>query len=221
VTPVKDPAGAARPAVPGPAAAPRPITRRLWSAYELEFGQLHPRIFFLGLLARLLPDGGCSRQRVQLLRWMGFSIGEGTRVQGLPAFTGGLGALGPFFEVGAGCVIEWGCVFEVGEKITLGDRVEIGPEVLIITTSHELGPREHRAGAQVRKPVHVGTGVSIGARAIVLPGVTIGDGAQILAGSVVTKDVAQGTRAGGAPAKALGPVEVPAGPSTPPGPGAG
>jgi acetyltransferase-like isoleucine patch superfamily enzyme len=108
--------------------------------------------------------------------------------------------------IGAGCTIGRDCVLEVGERITLGDGVSLGPEVLIITTTHELGPREHRAGAQVRKPVAVGDGVSIGARAVILPGVSIGEGADILAGAVVSKDVPPRTRAGGVPARMIGPV---------------
>jgi acetyltransferase-like isoleucine patch superfamily enzyme len=141
------------------------------------------------------------------MRWMGFSIGAGTRVEGLPSLTGGLGALGPNLAIGAGCAIEWGCVLELGDRITIGDGVALGPEVLLITTTHELGPRENRCGPALRRPVVIGSGVSIGARACVLPGVTVGEGAHILAGSVVTRDVGPRTRVGGVPAKLLGPVE--------------
>jgi maltose O-acetyltransferase len=182
----------------------RSLVERLRDAWELEFGQFRPRLFFLGLLARPLPRNGGNRLRVKLLRAMGCTIGEGTRVLDLPQFTGGTPDLGRNLIVGVGTTIDWGCSFELGEKLTIGDRVRLGPEVLILTTTHELGAREHRAGPLVRMPVNVGSDATIGARAVVLPGVTIGEGARILAGSVVNKNVPPHGRWGGIPAKPVG-----------------
>lgn len=200
------------PAAP-PAAVPeapprRGLAERFRTAAALEFGQFRWRIFLVGLLARLLPTSTCGGARATLLRWMGFSIGPGTAVLGLPSLTGGVRRLAPNLVVGAACTLEWGCVLELGEKITLGDRVALAPEVLIITTSHELGPKTQRAGPALSRPVSIGAGTTIGARAIILPGVTIGEGAQVLAGSVVNRDVAPRTRAGGVPAKPLGPADA-------------
>jgi acetyltransferase-like isoleucine patch superfamily enzyme len=141
------------------------------------------------------------------MRAMGFAVGPGTSVLGMPRLTGADAPLQDNLRIGAECTIGPGCLIEVGEKLTLGDRVRLGTEVLIITTTHELGPKEHRAGPLTRRPVTIGEGAIIGARAILLPGVNVGAGAQVLAGSVVNKDVAPGTRAGGIPAKPLGPVE--------------
>jgi maltose O-acetyltransferase len=191
--------------VPETTSPGRPLRKRVAALYRLELAQLRPRLLLLGLCARLLPRNTCNDLRVQLLRAMGFAIGKGTRVQGLPELTGE-SRLGPNLVLGEGCTIEWGCVFELGERLTIGDRVSFGPEVMVLTTSHELGPREHRAGPRFRKPVVVANGASVGARSIILPGVTIGEGAEVLAGSVVNKDVAPHTRVGGLPAKVLGPA---------------
>ena len=62
---------------------------------------------------------------------------------------------------------------------------------------------KHRCGPRVFAPIHIGDGVWIGARSIVLPGITIADGAVIGAGSVVTRDVPANTVVAGAPARLI------------------
>ncbi len=205
-----DSTGAPDASSPGatPAAAPRrTLWQRVRAVLALEFSQVRLQLLLLSVLCWPLPRGACGPLRARLFRLAGFKVGPRCSILGLPHINGGGGPLGPNLVLGAGCVLEWGCVLEVGEKLTLGDGVRLGPEVLILTTTHELGNKGHRAGPLVRKPVTLGSGASLGARAIVLPGVTIGEGAQILAGSVVNKDVPARTRWGGIPARLLGPVE--------------
>jgi maltose O-acetyltransferase len=72
--------------------------------------------------------------------------------------------------------------------ISIGDDCSIGMEVLLCTSTHELGPSSCRAGDLAGKPIVISNGCWIGARSIILPGVTIGSGSIIGAGSVVTKD---------------------------------
>ena len=67
----------------------------------------------------------------------------------------------------------------------------------------QLGPREHRAGLRIRHPVVIEDGAWIGARSVILPGVTIGAGAVVDAGSTVNKSVAPNTRVRGTPAKVV------------------
>jgi acetyltransferase-like isoleucine patch superfamily enzyme len=71
---------------------------------------------------------------------------------------------------------------------------------MILTSSHELGPTMQRAGPLFRRPVRIGQGAWVGARSVVLPGVSIGDGAVVAAGSMVTKDVPPNVLVGGVPA---------------------
>jgi acetyltransferase-like isoleucine patch superfamily enzyme len=59
---------------------------------------------------------------------------------------------------------------------------------MLLTTGHDLGPHEQRAGELTAAPIVVGDGAWIGARSVVLPGITVGPGAVVAAGSVVTTD---------------------------------
>ncbi|MEK3732675.1 MULTISPECIES: acyltransferase [Paenibacillus] len=82
------------------------------------------------------------------------------------------------------------------EKITVGDNSIIGYNTTIL--AHEYLIKEYRLG-----DVIIGENVMIGANSTILPGVTIGDGAVVAAGSVVHKDVAAGTFVGGNPLRVL------------------
>ena len=83
--------------------------------------------------------------------------------------------------------------------IWLGDRVQIGPHVTIVTDNHDF---ENRNVLRC-KPVHIESGVWIGANVTILPGVTIGENAIVAAGAVVTKDVPANSIVGGNPAKVI------------------
>jgi maltose O-acetyltransferase len=74
---------------------------------------------------------------------------------------------------------------------------------MILTSTHELDIREHRAGPIRLSPVSIGDGAWLGPRCIVLPGATVGAGAIVNPGAVVNKDVAPHTRVGGIPATQL------------------
>ena len=106
-------------------------------------------------------------------------------------------------SIGKDCVIGRGCSFELGEWVRIGSRVTLGDEVMIITTTHELGPRDHRAGPLVRTSVTVEDGAWIGPRCVILPGVTVGSGAIVEAGSVVNKNVPANARVRGTPARVV------------------
>jgi len=82
------------------------------------------------------------------------------------------------------------------ERIEVGDNAIIGYNTTILT--HEYLIKEYRLGR-----VKIGNGVMIGANTTILPGVTIGDGAVVAAGSVVHKDVAPGAFVGGNPLQVL------------------
>jgi maltose O-acetyltransferase len=99
-------------------------------------------------------------------------------------------------------VINFGCLFD-GRKyhIRIGNDVSIGPEASILTLDHD--PRslelEDRGGDVV-----IGNRAWIGYRAIILPGITIGEGAVVGAGAVVTKNVEPFTIVAGNPAIKIG-----------------
>jgi len=90
--------------------------------------------------------------------------------------------------------------------ITIGANVMMGPDVMIYTANHNTARTDIpmiQQGDSDHNPVIIEDDVWIGARAILLPGVHIGKGAIIAAGSIVTKDVPPYTIVGGNPARAI------------------
>ena len=85
--------------------------------------------------------------------------------------------------------------------INIGARCDIGPGVEFITGSHDIGTSLRRAGNGHAKAIIVGDGVWIGAKSIILGGVTIGSGSIIAAGSLVRFDVPPNSLVAGVPAE--------------------
>lgn len=104
-------------------------------------------------------------------------------------------------SLGKRVFINSGCCFQDQGGIEIGDDVLIGQQVVIATLDHDLDPE--RRGNMIAAPVKIGNKVWIGAHATILKGVTVGDGAVIAAGAVVTKDVPANTIVAGVPAKAI------------------
>jgi len=179
----------------------RALWDRLSAVLRTEFSQLRPRQHLLGFVSRALPTNVGADTRAALLRLRGIHVGPRTVLYGTPDITGGQSRGFENLSIGADCSIESGCAFEVGDTIAIGDRVTIQHQVLVITTTHDIGPREQRCGRAVHHPVRIEDDVVLGARSVVLPGVTIGAGAIVEAGSVVNKSVAPNTRVRGIPAK--------------------
>lgn len=102
-----------------------------------------------------------------------------------------------------GVYINAGCVILDSAPVQIGPRSLLGPGVHIYCADHDRDRRERAAGMERALPVVVGTEVWIGGGAILLPGVTVGDGAIVGAGSVVTRDVPPETRVAGNPARPL------------------
>lgn len=95
--------------------------------------------------------------------------------------------------------INMGCKFQDQGGIFIDDGALIGHNVVLATLNHDLSPETR--SSMIPKPIHIGKNVWIGANSVVLPGVTVGDGAVIAAGAVVTRDVPENTVVGGVPAK--------------------
>lgn len=113
---------------------------------------------------------------------------------------------GKNIRLGQRVFINSGCCFQDQSGIEIGDDALIGHQVVIATLNHDLHPL--RRGSMTHKPVKIGKKVWIGAHATILPGVTIGNGAVIAAGAVVTKDVPPNTVVGGVPAKILKEIDL-------------
>ena len=110
----------------------------------------------------------------------------------------------PELSIGSNSGIGINC--EVYGPVTIGNDVMMGPEVVIYTNAHchdriDIPMREQ--GFSEANPVQIGNDVWIGRRAMIMPGVKIGNGVVIGAGAVVTKDVPDYAIVGGVPAKIL------------------
>ena len=128
--------------------------------------------------------------------WLG-RFGKGSGVQlGCRFLNGRKVSLGPNSVINFGTLID-GRHFSV----TIGANVSIGPEAAILTLGHDpQSPGFANKGGEVR----IGDRAWIAYRAVILPGVTIGEGAVVAAGAVVTRDVAPFAIVAGNPARQVG-----------------
>ncbi len=148
---------------------------------------------FIILILSFIPIGTF---RLMIVKLSGVVIGKNTRINM------GVRLYDPNnIVIGEDCVVGEGVVLDGRDKLIIGDHVDIASEVMIYNSQHDINSDKFEA---VSSPVAVGDYVFIGPRAILLPGVTVGEGAIIAAGAVVTKDVEPYTIVGGVPAKPIG-----------------
>jgi len=156
----------------------------------------------VGGLAALFYNQGVGRvpshglRKIYLRGWLG-SFGAGTSVQMGCCFLNGRKV-----HFGDRNVINFGCLFD-GRKFQIhtGDDVSIGPEAAILTLGHDP---QSPGFADRGGDVVIGSRVWIGYRALVLPGLKIGEGAVVGAGAVVTRDVDPFAIVVGNPARKIG-----------------
>jgi acetyltransferase-like isoleucine patch superfamily enzyme len=112
---------------------------------------------------------------------------------------------GTNLRVGPGAFVNFNCTVIDTCAVTIGARALVGPNVSFFAGAHPEDPdlRAGTAGPEYGAPVEVGDDAWIGGNVVVLPGVRIGRGAVVGAGSVVTKDVPDYWVAVGNPARLL------------------
>ena len=138
-----------------------------------------------------------SREQMEALRQiLGTEIPTGVTVLAPVYFDYG----GERTQLGEGTFVNHGAYFMDGGGITIGRNVFIGPFCGFYTASHPLAFAKRNEGLEKALPIQVGDNCWFGANVTVLPGVTIGSGCVIAAGSVVTKDIPENSVAAGAPA---------------------
>jgi acetyltransferase-like isoleucine patch superfamily enzyme len=102
-------------------------------------------------------------------------------------------------SIGHNCLIGFNCRLDGRGVLKIGNNVNISSHTIFETGSHDFTTFEDRF-----QPINVKDNVWIGTRALILQGVTIGEGAVVAAGAVVTKNVPEYTIVGGVPAKVMG-----------------
>ncbi len=137
-------------------------------------------------------------QRVDLLKELFGSSGAGLYVE--PPFRCDYRSnihVGDRFYANFDCLILDVC------EVRIGHDCLMGPGAHIYTATHPLRAAERASGLEYGKPVVIGDHVWIGGRAVINPGISIGDGAIVAAGAVVTKDVPPRSVVGGNPARVI------------------
>jgi maltose O-acetyltransferase len=133
-------------------------------------------------------------QRARLLRRGGIDVRNGQIQPGCFFFSDQI-------EFGEWVWINHRAYFDTRDWIRIGGRVGFGMEVMVLTSTHELGDHDNRRGPYTTAPVTIGAGSWIGARATIMPGVTIAEGVTVAAGAVVTRDCEADGLYAGVPAK--------------------
>jgi galactoside O-acetyltransferase len=143
------------------------------------------------------PPGAEEKRRGLLLAIFG-SVGENTVL--LPPFAAGFGSN---VHIGDDFFGNVNLTFVDDVQIRIGDGVMIAPSVTLTTTGHPVHPARRADYGRFSEPIVIEDKVWIGSNAVVLPGVRIGYGSVIGAGSVVSRDVPAMTVAVGTPCRVL------------------
>jgi acetyltransferase-like isoleucine patch superfamily enzyme/acyl carrier protein len=173
-----------------------------------------------GPLGRLWADAGLRRARDRFWLRAASSVGRDVRLEGKP-FIDNQGVLslgddlfigsspvqshmvvakGAELSLGAGSHVSFGAAISAYDRVRIGERTRIGPFVVIMDSDfHVAGDR---AAPAPPKPIVIGDDVVIESRVTILRGSTIGSGARIRSGSVVSGQIAAGVVAAGVPANA-------------------
>lgn len=143
------------------------------------------------------PDG--LKKREQILKEAAGTYGENLYV--IPPIYANTGLFNVHF--GKDVLINFNCNFVDDGEISIGDNCMVGPNVTFATAIHPNSPKLRESKLQYNKPITIEKNVWIGASATILPGVTVGEGSIIGAGSIVTKDVEPNTVVVGNPARKI------------------
>ena len=143
------------------------------------------------------PSEGEKRQK--LMKEMFAEIGENCYIE--PPLHSNWG--GKNVHLGKFVYANFNVTFVDDTHIYIGDYTMLAPNVIIATAAHPILPELREKQYQYNLPVRIGRNCWLGAGAIVLPGVTIGDNTVIGAGSVVTKDIPANVVAVGNPCRVL------------------
>ena len=126
-----------------------------------------------------------QEKRNQLLKQMFAEIGKNCYIE--PPFHANFG--GKHVHFGKNIYANFNLTMVDDGHIYVGDYTMFAPGVIVATAGHPILPELRETVYQYNMPVHIGKNCWIGAGAIILPGVTIGDQVVVGAGSVVTKDL--------------------------------
>ena len=140
-----------------------------------------------------------QEKRQEMLKEMFAEIGEGCYIE--PPFHANWAGKNVHFGKGVYCNFNLTLVDDT--HIYVGDYTMFAPGVIVATAAHPILPELRERVCQYNMPVHIGRNCWIGAGAIIMPGVTVGDNTVIGAGSLVTKDIPANVVAYGSPCRVI------------------
>ena len=140
-----------------------------------------------------------TEKRAALIKEMFAEAGEGCYIE--PPFHANWG--GKHVRLGNYVYANFNLTLVDDGNIDIGDNVMFAPNVTVITATHPVLPSLREKGLQFNVDVKIWSNVWIGAGAIIMPGITVGENSVVGAGSVVTKDVPPNTVVVGNPARVL------------------
>ena len=140
-----------------------------------------------------------SAKREALLHEMFAEFGEGSYIE--PPFHANWA--GKHVHFGRHVYANFNLTVVDDTHVYVGDYTQFGPNVVLAVAGHPIDPALREQGYQYNLPIHIGRNCWIGAGALILPGVTIGDNTVIGAGSVVTRNIPSGVVAVGNPCRVL------------------
>jgi acetyltransferase-like isoleucine patch superfamily enzyme len=152
--------------------------------------------FQLYFLFKVLAGFPSHRMRFSILRMLGAHLGSNVAIQS------GCKVWAPaYLTVGQGSAIGFSVNLDSRMGLNIGQNVTIASEVMIWTLHHDYNDPGFKT---IGESVTINNYAWICSRSIILPGVTIGEGAVVAAGAVVTQNVDPYTIVGGVPAKKIG-----------------
>lgn len=151
-------------------------------------------------LNQLAPDAAEAVRRQLLTRL----FGQDTDVYITPPFYCDYGYN---LKLGRGVYFNFNCVVLDVAPVHIGDQTLFGPNVQLYTALHPMDAALRSTGIESAQPIVIGKQVWVGGGAIICPGVTIGDGTVIGAGSVVTRDMPAHVFAAGNPCRVIRALE--------------
>ena len=148
-----------------------------------------------------------SEKRAEILSKILGELGEGSFLQGPITFHYGIHT-----RIGKRCFFNFNTTVQDDAPVTIGDDCNFGPNLTIVTPLHPMLSDERKlmktGGGSLKrlcyaKPVEIGSDCWFGANVVVCPGVRIGSGCVIGAGSVVTRDIPANSFAAGNPCRVI------------------
>ena len=182
--------------------------RRVMKYARRQIELLHFKLGIAQALIRRIPHGPFGNVRSVIYRQAGFKkIGEKVYIAGALRLSG-VGNIYSNLSIGERTYINTPCAIDLNAPVRIGHDVGIGHDTIFITSNHEIGPAAARMSRLKPSPITIEDGAWIGACVTILPGVKVGRGAFVAAGSVVTQDVPPNAKVAGNYAKVIGWLDV-------------